>query len=92
MNTLKLFLECVKEVRKTKKAIKQVKEMELTEQALQSLVNTVAFGGQDVELELKLKDGRSLFFRRRESSFSDDGFREKFSKRTKSAMPEWSES
>lgn len=81
MSSLKLFIECIKEVRKTKKAIKQVKEMDLTAEALQQLVNTVAFGGNEVELELKLKDGRSLIFKRKEMGpNSIDSFKDRFNK------------
>lgn len=81
MSTLKLFIECIKEVRKTRKAIKQVKELDLTEQALQQLVNTVAFGANEVEIDLTLKDGRVLTFKRKDlNPNSLDSFKERFAK------------
>ena len=65
MSFFKMFVQCVKEARQTKRDIKQIKNLDVCYDSLQRLVNTVAFGANEVEIELTMANGSSLVIRRK---------------------------
>lgn len=63
-SALRLFINCLKEMRQTKKDLKQLDTLELSMEALQRLVNTVAFSSNPVEIELHIQNGNTMIIRR----------------------------
>ena len=66
MKFLKLVVECIKEARQTKRDIKTIRNLDVCYDALQHLVNTVAFGSNPVEIELTMANGSKLLIKRQE--------------------------
>ena len=79
----KMFLQCIKEARQTKRDIKQIKNLDVCYDSLQRLVNTVAFGANEVEIELKMANGSSLVIRRQ--PLTESGF-ETFQEKARKAQ------
>lgn len=79
----KMFLQCIKEARQTKRDIKQIKNLDVCYDSLQRLVNTVAFGANEVEIELKMANGSSLVIRRQ--PLAESGF-ETFQEKARKAQ------
>lgn len=64
MSFFRMLIECIREARQTKRDIKLIRNLDVCYDSLQNLVNTVAFGANDVEIELKMANGSSLTIRR----------------------------
>lgn len=79
----KMFIQCIKEARQTKRDVKQIKNLDVCYDSLQRLVNTVAFGANEVEIELTMANGSSLIIRRK--PLSETGF-ETFAEKAKRAQ------
>lgn len=52
------------EASQAKKDLKALQNLDISIDALQRIVNTVAFGGKDIEIELTLTNGNKLVIRK----------------------------
>lgn len=77
---LQLFINCLREVRQTKKDLKQLDNLELSMEALQRLVDTVAFGSNEVEITVDTKDGRTVTIRRAKNETGFESFTERYNR------------
>lgn len=80
-SALRLFMNCLKEMRQTKKDLKQLDTLELSMEALQRLVNTVAFSSNPVEIELHIQNGNTMIIRR-ETPAEQAGYKSFFDRYT----------
>lgn len=77
---LQLFINCVKEVRQTKKDLKRLDNLELSMEALQRLVDTVSFGSNEVEIVVDTKDGRTITIKRAKNENGFESFTERYNR------------
>ena len=61
---LTMLINCIRESRQTKKDLRQIKNIDNSIEAFQRIVNTIALGSAEVEVEVTLNNGGKILIRR----------------------------
>lgn len=61
---LAMLINCIRESRQTKKDLRQIKNIDNSIEAFQRIVNTIALGSAEVEVEVTLNNGGKILIRR----------------------------
>lgn len=59
-----MLINCIRESRQTKKDLRQIKNIDNSIEAFQRIVNTIALGSAEVEVEVTLNNGGKILIRR----------------------------
>lgn len=82
---MSLLLNCIRESRQTKRDLKQIKNIDDSIDAFQRIVNSIAFGSNEVEVEITLNNGGKIVIRRSNNNETGyESFAEKVEKARKS--------
>lgn len=83
MSFWKLFRECIKEARQTKRDLRQIRNIDNSIDAFQRIVNTIALGGNEIEVIVELANGGKITIHRQ--PLAETGF-ETFQERARRAQ------